>query len=70
MILQFVAMISSSRADLQSKLPSIRILDNDPKKPVVRMANLCVVSSHTVDLFFAFVNFIRFLLMWNIFHFD
>ncbi|XP_065877761.1 alpha-glucan phosphorylase, H isozyme [Euphorbia lathyris] len=46
---RFVAMITSSRTDLQSKIPSIRILDNDPKKPVVRMANLCVVSSHTVN---------------------
>ncbi|WCJ42930.1 alpha-glucan phosphorylase 2 [Euphorbia peplus] len=46
---RFVAMITSSRTDLQSKVPSMRILDNDPKKPVVRMANLCVVSSHTVN---------------------
>ncbi|KAJ9172457.1 hypothetical protein P3X46_015693 [Hevea brasiliensis] len=44
---RFIALISSSWTDLESMLPSMCILDNDPKKPVVRMANLCVVSSHT-----------------------
>ncbi|EEF41848.1 alpha-glucan phosphorylase, H isozyme [Ricinus communis] len=46
---RFIAMIRSSRIDLESKLPSMCILDNNPQKPVVRMANLCVVSSHTVN---------------------
>ncbi|KAK4753495.1 hypothetical protein SAY87_001599 [Trapa incisa] len=46
---RFMAMIHTSRTDLESKLPSMRILDNNPQKPVVRMANLCVVSSHTVN---------------------
>lgn len=27
----------------------MRILDDNPQKPVVRMANLCVVSSHAVS---------------------
>ncbi|XP_019706257.1 alpha-glucan phosphorylase, H isozyme [Elaeis guineensis] len=47
---RFMAMIHSSRTDMESKLPSMRILDSsNPEKPVVRMANLCVVSSHTVN---------------------
>ncbi|KAJ9146757.1 hypothetical protein P3X46_028987 [Hevea brasiliensis] len=46
---RFIALIRSSRTDLESKLPSMCILDNNPQKPVVRMANLCVVSSHTVN---------------------
>ncbi|KAK4772201.1 hypothetical protein SAY86_013976 [Trapa natans] len=46
---RFMAMIHTSRTDLESKLTSMRILDNSPQKPVVRMANLCVVSSHTVN---------------------
>lgn len=41
-------MVQSTRPDLESKISSIRILDHNPQKPVVRMANLCVVSSHTV----------------------
>ncbi|XP_031389190.1 alpha-glucan phosphorylase, H isozyme isoform X2 [Punica granatum] len=46
---RFMAVVHTSRTDLESKLPSMRILDNNPQKPVVRMANLCVVSSHTVN---------------------
>ncbi|KAI4383881.1 hypothetical protein MLD38_009673 [Melastoma candidum] len=46
---RFVEMVSSKRTDLENKLPSIRILDSNPQKPVVRMANLCVVSAHTVN---------------------
>ncbi|XP_019053302.1 PREDICTED: alpha-glucan phosphorylase, H isozyme isoform X2 [Nelumbo nucifera] len=46
---RFMAMIRSTRMDLESKLPNMCILDNNPQKPVVRMANLCVVSSHTVN---------------------
>ena len=40
--------IRSTRVDLEDKLSSLSILDHNPQKPVVRMANLCVVSSHTV----------------------
>mgnify|MGYP003703324549 CR=1 FL=1 len=46
--LQFIAMIRSTKPELESKLSSMRVMDNNPQKPVVRMANLCVVSSHTV----------------------
>ncbi|XP_030924778.1 alpha-glucan phosphorylase, H isozyme-like [Quercus lobata] len=46
---RFIARIHKARPDLESKLPSMRILDNNPQKPVVRMANLCVVSVHTVN---------------------
>ncbi|THG19157.1 hypothetical protein TEA_009794 [Camellia sinensis var. sinensis] len=47
--LQFIAMIRSTKPELESKLSSMRIMDNNPQKPVVRMANLCVVSSHAVN---------------------
>ncbi|CAL5339074.1 unnamed protein product [Camellia sinensis] len=46
---RFIAMIRSTKPELESKLSSMRIMDNNPPKPVVRMANLCVVSSHTVN---------------------
>lgn len=46
---RFIAMIHSSHSDLENKISSMCILDNNPQKPVVRMANLCVVSSHTVN---------------------
>ncbi|KAL5748011.1 hypothetical protein ACOSQ2_025308 [Xanthoceras sorbifolium] len=46
---RFIAMIRATQPDLESKLPNMRILDNNPQKPVVRMANLCVVSAHTVN---------------------
>lgn len=46
---RFITMIRATRPDLESKLPSMCILDNNPQKPVVRMANLCVVSSHKVN---------------------
>lgn len=46
---RFIVMIQSTRTDLQAKLHTMRILDNNPQKPVVRMANLCVVSAHTVN---------------------
>ncbi|KAL5983259.1 hypothetical protein ACLOJK_017343 [Asimina triloba] len=47
---RFIAMIRSTRTDMESKLSSMRVLDSsNPQKPVVRMANLCVVSSHTVN---------------------
>lgn len=47
---RFMAMIKSTRSDMESKLPAMLILDgSNPQKPVVRMANLCVVSSHSVN---------------------
>ena len=46
--LQFTAMINTTRLDLESELSSMRILDDNPQKPVVQMAKLCVVSSHAV----------------------
>ncbi|XP_057483764.1 alpha-glucan phosphorylase, H isozyme [Actinidia eriantha] len=46
---RFIAMIHSTQPELESKLSSMCILDDNPQKPVVRMANLCVVSSHTVN---------------------
>ncbi|RVW65792.1 Alpha-glucan phosphorylase, H isozyme [Vitis vinifera] len=46
---RFITMIRSSRTDLESKIPNMCILDNNPQKPVVRMANLCVVSAHSVN---------------------
>ncbi|KAF5945612.1 hypothetical protein HYC85_015840 [Camellia sinensis] len=45
---RFIAMIRSTKPELESKLSSMRIMDNNPQKPVMRMANLCVVSSHTI----------------------
>lgn len=47
-LMQFIAMIQSTRPELESKISAMRILDHNPQKPVVRMANLCVVSAHTV----------------------
>ncbi|XP_031488932.1 alpha-glucan phosphorylase, H isozyme isoform X2 [Nymphaea colorata] len=47
---RFMAFIHSSWPDLGSGLERMRILDSsNPHKPVLRMANLCVVSSHTVN---------------------
>nr|AOQ26245.1 PHS2 [Actinidia deliciosa] len=46
---RFIAMIHTTQPELASKLSSMCILDDNPQKPVVRMANLCVVSSHTVN---------------------
>ncbi|KAH0454219.1 hypothetical protein IEQ34_016143 [Dendrobium chrysotoxum] len=47
---RFKAMVNSNHRDMESKLPMMQILDSsNPEKPVVRMANLCVVSSHTVN---------------------
>lgn len=41
-------MIHAAQNNLEHKVDSLRILDNNPQKPVVRMANLCVVSAHSV----------------------
>lgn len=46
---RFSQMIRTTRPDLENKLSSMCILDNSPQKPVVRMANLCVISAHTVN---------------------
>ncbi|CAI9759137.1 unnamed protein product [Fraxinus pennsylvanica] len=46
---RFIAMIQSTRPDLENQLAGMRILDHNPQKAIVRMANLCVVSSHTVN---------------------
>uniref|UniRef100_A0A1D1ZIG7 Alpha-1,4 glucan phosphorylase n=1 Tax=Anthurium amnicola TaxID=1678845 RepID=A0A1D1ZIG7_9ARAE len=47
---RFMIMIRSTRSEMEDKLPSMRILDHsNPEKPIIRMANLCVVSSHTVN---------------------
>ncbi|XP_047339420.1 alpha-glucan phosphorylase, H isozyme [Impatiens glandulifera] len=46
---RFIEMVKSTSPDLEHKLSSLCILDNNPQKPVVRMANLCVVSSHSVN---------------------
>ncbi|CAL5399184.1 unnamed protein product [Camellia sinensis] len=48
---RFIAMIRSTKPELESKHSSMRIMDNNPQKPVVQMANLCVASSHTVNDF-------------------
>ncbi|KAL2636357.1 hypothetical protein R1flu_007836 [Riccia fluitans] len=46
---QFQAFVTRTRPDLESKIESMRVLDNNPQKPVVRMAHLCVLSSHKVN---------------------
>ncbi|XP_010043460.2 alpha-glucan phosphorylase, H isozyme [Eucalyptus grandis] len=46
---RFMEMVHTQRKDLENKLSTLRVLDNNPQKPVVRMANLCVVSGHTVN---------------------
>ncbi|XP_022148343.1 alpha-glucan phosphorylase, H isozyme [Momordica charantia] len=46
---RFVAMIHAAQNNLEHKIDSLRILDHNPQKPVVRMANLCVVSAHSVN---------------------
>ncbi|GAA0142156.1 glycosyltransferase [Lithospermum erythrorhizon] len=46
---RFIEMVQLTNPDLENKLSGICILDHNPQKPVVRMANLCVVSSHTVN---------------------
>ncbi|KAJ7519508.1 hypothetical protein O6H91_20G042200 [Diphasiastrum complanatum] len=47
---QFHALVREIRPDLEEKLNGLAILDNSkPDKPLVRMANLCVISSHSVN---------------------
>eukprot|EP00249_Psilotum_nudum_P018378 c26776_g1_i3 orf=337-2904(+) len=47
---QFQEFVYSKHPDLERKLVDLRPLDHsNPQKPVVRMAHLCVISSHTVN---------------------
>jgi starch phosphorylase len=46
---RFRELVISTRKDIEGKLDSMSVLDNSPQKPVVRMANLCVVAAHTVN---------------------
>ncbi|TVU36470.1 hypothetical protein EJB05_18406 [Eragrostis curvula] len=47
---RFREMVISSHKEMEGKIDSMKVLDSsNPQKPVVRMANLCVVSSHTVN---------------------
>ena len=53
LVLQFREMVISKHKEMEGKIDSMKVLDgSNPQKPVVRMANLCVVSSHTVSFFF------------------
>ncbi|XP_047967334.1 alpha-glucan phosphorylase, H isozyme-like [Salvia hispanica] len=46
---RFIKLIQSTKPELEGKISDLRVLDSNPQKPVVRMANLCVVSAHTVN---------------------
>eukprot|EP00897_Mesotaenium_endlicherianum_P008696 jgi/Mesen1/7855/ME000042S07300 len=46
---QFAEMIKKEKPELESQLAALRVLDDNPEKPVARMANLCVVSTHAVN---------------------
>ncbi|KAM7258529.1 hypothetical protein ACFE04_014270 [Oxalis oulophora] len=46
---RFIEFVRKVRPDLETKLQSMCVTDSNPGKPVVRMANLCVVSAHTVN---------------------
>ena len=47
---RFLEMICSSQPNMDNRLNNMCIIDDsNPHKPVVRMENLCVVSSHTVN---------------------
>lgn len=47
---RFKALVLSNHTAMESKLPKMQILDNsNSENPVVCMANLCVVSSHSVN---------------------
>ena len=47
----FLEMICSSQPNMENRLNNMCIIDDsNPHKPAVRMANLCVVSSHTVSI--------------------
>ncbi|MCO5586056.1 hypothetical protein L7F22_039995 [Adiantum nelumboides] len=47
---QFHALLHARRPDLERKLGELRVIDySNPQKVLVRMAHMCVVSSHTVN---------------------
>ncbi|OEL37219.1 Alpha-glucan phosphorylase, H isozyme [Dichanthelium oligosanthes] len=47
---RFRELVISKHKEMEGKIDSMKVLDSsNPQKPVVRMANLCVVSSHTVN---------------------
>ncbi|KAI5073951.1 hypothetical protein GOP47_0011964 [Adiantum capillus-veneris] len=47
---QFQALLHTKRPDLESKISDLRVIDSsNPNKVVIRMAHLCVISSHTVN---------------------
>ncbi|XP_025814328.1 alpha-glucan phosphorylase, H isozyme, partial [Panicum hallii] len=47
---RFREMVISKHKEMEGKIDSMKVLDgSNSQKPVVRMANLCVVSSHTVN---------------------
>lgn len=46
---QFVELVKTQRPELEGQLQGLRVLDDNPEKPVARMANLCVVSAHAVN---------------------
>lgn len=47
---QFHALLHTKRPDLERKVGELRIIDHsNPQKVLVRMAHMCVISSHTVN---------------------
>lgn len=47
---QFQALLHTKRPDLESNIANLRVIDSSkPEKVVIRMAHLCVVSSHKVN---------------------
>nr|CAB3478868.1 unnamed protein product [Digitaria exilis] len=47
---RFRELVISKHKEMEGKIDSMKVLDSsNPQKPVVRMANLCVVSSHSVN---------------------
>ncbi|CAL1402208.1 unnamed protein product [Linum trigynum] len=46
---RFLGTVREKFPKLEKILPSLRVLDTNAEKPVVRMANLCVVTAHTVN---------------------
>jgi glycogen phosphorylase len=63
--LQFRELVISSHKEMEGKIDSMKVLDSsNPEKPVVRMANLCVVSSHTVYTVFQFYSCLTAVCFW------
>lgn len=47
---QFHALLHAKRPDLERKVGELRVIDHsNPQKVLVRMAHMCVISSHTVN---------------------